>query len=89
MKKIIAAILIGFLIAGAGTDIHYTCTPIDGAKGCASFEKAVMHPADLLNNRQSSLVHFVETFVISSLIVFVILEILTHGKKRQLKGAKV
>jgi len=81
MRKIVAAVLIGFLIAGAGTKIIYTCPPIDGAAGCASLDKAVMHPGDLLRNKQESLVHFSETFVITSLVGFVILELLIREKK--------
>jgi len=83
VRKIIAAVLIGFLIAGAGTKIIYTCAPVDGAAGCAELDKAVMHPADLLNNKQDSLVHFSETFVISSLVGFVILELFSREKKRR------
>lgn len=71
--KIVAAIVVGFLLAGAGTKITYTCAPIDGAAGCASFEKAIMHPSDLLNNKQDSLTHFSEAFVITSLVSFAIL----------------
>jgi hypothetical protein len=86
--RITVAALVGFLLAGAFTHITYTCTPIEGAAGCVSFDKAVMHPNDLLRNKQGSLVHFSETFVITSLVVFVILELLIREKKRRLKGEK-
>lgn len=71
--RIRIAFVVGFLLASIGTKITYTCVPIDGAKGCVSFEKAIMHPSDLLNNRQDSLVKFSTTFVISSLVTFIIL----------------
>jgi hypothetical protein len=85
--RIVAAIVIGFLLAGAGTDIPYTCAPIDGAEGCVSFDKAVMHPSDLLSNKQNSLVIFSTFFVITSLIIFAFLSALRLAQKRETRSA--
>ena len=74
--RIIAAVVIGFLFAGVGTDISYTCTPTDGAAGCASFDKAVLHLGDLIHNKQDSLTHFSVTFAVTSLVVFALLSML-------------
>ena len=84
MRKIVAALLIGFLIAGAGTKIIYACPPV-GTAGCVSFDKAVMHPGDLLRNKQSSLVHFSETFVLTSVIMFALLSVLSVVQTRKVK----
>lgn len=58
------------MLASVTTIITYNCPPIDGAMGCVSFEKAVMHPGDLFNNKQNSLWHFSETFVVVALASF-------------------
>lgn len=70
---IVAAIVVGFLLASATTKITHRCVPVDGAKGCASFSKAMVHPEDLLHNKQNSLVIFSTTFAEVSLFTFVIL----------------
>ena len=82
--KIIVAVLVGFLLAGAFTKITYTCTPIDGASGCVSFDKAVMHLGDLISNKQDSLIHFSITFVVTSFAIFALLSILSMAQKRKL-----
>ncbi|MDQ2973221.1 MAG: hypothetical protein M3Q79_01940 [bacterium] len=79
--RIVTAIVIGFLFAGSRTGITYTCPLIDGAAGCVSFDKAIMHPSDLLNNKQDSLVRFSETFIITSLASFALLSISAWLKK--------
>lgn len=86
--KVIASIVIGFLLASAGTKITYTCTPADGAAGCTSFEKAIMHPSDLLNNKQNSLTHFSKTFAITSLASFALLSILGFVQKKPKSTAR-
>lgn len=80
--RIVAAVAIGLLLAGAGTKITYGCAPIDGAVGCVSFEKAIMHPGDLLGNKQDSLVHFSVAFVVAALVSFVALSIVDVAQKR-------
>ncbi len=80
--RIAVAIVVGFLLAGAATKITYSCAPVDGAAGCVSFDKAIMHPSDLLNNKQDSLVHFSETFVVASLISFAVLSIVDVAQKK-------
>ncbi len=87
--KIAAALAAGFLFAGVGTTIAYECSPIDGAEGCVSYEKAVMHPSDLLHNKQNSLLHFSEIFVISSVVSFAVLNVSMLGKKHGAKGGRV
>ena len=81
--KIVLSLVVGFLFAGVGTKITYTCTPIDGAAACVSYDKAVMHLGDLASNKQSSLVHFLTAFVAASLIIFVLLSILGFVQKRK------
>jgi hypothetical protein len=67
---IVVAVVIGFLLAGVSTKITYTCAPPPGTEGCVSFDKAVMHPQDLLGNKQDSLVQFAKTFTIASVVAF-------------------
>ena len=81
--RIAIALVIGVLFAGAGTKITYTCALVDGAQGCTSFEKAIMHPNDLLDNKQNSLVKFSTTFALTSLIAFAILEAASRAQKRK------
>ncbi len=81
--RIIAAVLVGFLLAGAFTKITYTCMPTGGALGCISFDKAVMHLGDLMSNKQSSLMYFSATFLISSLIIFIILSLFGEARARK------
>lgn len=83
--KIVAVIVIGFLLAGAGTKITYTCSsesrpPDELSSYCTSYEKAVMHPSDLLNNKQDSLTHFSETFILTSLASFALLSIYNQSQ---------
>ncbi len=85
--KIVVSILAGLVLACAGTKITYACAPTDGAAGCVSFDKAVMHLSDLFSNKQDSLVHFFETFVITSLVVFALLNIFGLVQKRTPKPA--
>jgi hypothetical protein len=80
--RIVAAIVIGFLITGAGISNTYSCAPIDGAAGCVSFDKVVMHPNDLLHNRQNSLVRFSSTFAITSLVAFALLNVVRFQQKK-------
>jgi hypothetical protein len=81
--RIVIAVVIGFLFASAGTDIAYMCAPIDGAAGCASFDKALMHPSDLLNNEQNSLRRFSMTFAITSLVAFALLSTVSLAQKKK------
>ena len=76
---------VGFLFASIGTKMTYDCAPIDGFMGCVSFEKAIMHPADLLNNRQNSLVKFTANFAAASLITFALLSIVSLAQRGQSK----
>lgn len=80
--RILVALVIGFLLASVGTKISYNCAPVDGAAGCTSFDKALMHPRDLLNNKQDSLVHFSEAYAISALISFAALSIIGGAQKK-------
>lgn len=86
--RIVVALLIGFLFAGALTKITYPCEPTDGAKGCLSFEKAIMHPNDLINNRQNSLVKFSQSFATVSVGTFVVLGVRSLASKKRLEIGK-
>ena len=85
--RIVVAVAIGFLFAGIGTHITYSCPLTDGAAGCVSLAKAVDHPNDLLHNKQDSLTHFSEIFIITSLSSFAILSIFSLDQKRKPKPA--
>jgi hypothetical protein len=80
--RIVAAIAIGLLFACLFTKIAYTCEPVGGAMGCVLFDKAVMHPGDLLSNKQDSLMNFSKTFMVTSLTTFTLLSIVTLTQKR-------
>lgn len=82
--RIAVAVVVGFLLAGAGTNITYTCEPRAGEEGCASFEKAIMHPNDLFSNKQDSLVQFSTIFAITSLVSFTLLSVIVLAQKRNL-----
>jgi hypothetical protein len=81
--KMMAAVVIGLLLAGAGTKITYTCAPHDGDKGCVSFEKAVMHPNDLFSNKQDSLMQFSKTFTIASVVSFALFSVYSWAKTKK------
>lgn len=81
--RIAVAIVVGVFVAGASTKIVYTCVPIDGAAGCMSFDKAIMHPGDLLNNKQESLVRFSTVFATTSLLGFTVMGIVEAALKKQ------
>ncbi len=80
--RIVVALVVGFLLASAGTKITYSCAPVDGAAGCVLTDKAIMYPSDLLNNKQDSLVRFSEGFAVSSLICFALLSIIDAAWKK-------
>jgi hypothetical protein len=68
--QLLIAIVFGFLMASAFTGLQGSCIstiPGEDSTRCVEFSKAVMHPRDLINNKQNSLTMFVETFAISSL----------------------
>jgi hypothetical protein len=67
------ALIAGVLWAGAFTHITYPCPPLPGDAGCVSYEKAVMHPSDLLSNMQGSLAQFLLKFLVVFAIVLVLL----------------
>ena len=75
--RILAATLIGFLIAGITTKNTCDCPNFvkEPNSGCISFEKVVMHPGDLITNKQNSLVRFSTTFAIGSLASFALLSL--------------
>lgn len=81
--RIVIAVVAGFMLAGAGTKITYTCPPVDGAVGCTSLQKAIVHPEDLLNNKQESLVRFSETIVVTSLASFALFSAYTWFKAKK------
>jgi hypothetical protein len=79
--------LLSLQYAATFTHITYPCKPVDVAMGCESFEKAVMHPKDLFDNKQNSLVYFFQTFGITSLVSFGILSVLCVFKKKSTNQA--
>jgi hypothetical protein len=78
--RIMISIVIGLLLAGGWTDIQYPCPPLDNA-GCVVWESAIMHPSDLISNKQGSLVEASKTFLITSLVSFGLVSVLFRQKK--------
>lgn len=78
--RIIISVLIGFLLAVAWTDIQYSCPPLDNA-GCVVWESAIMHPSDLISNKQGSLVEASKAFLIISIISFGLISVISRQKK--------
>jgi hypothetical protein len=72
---ILVALIDGIVFASIGTKVTYPCPLLPGTAGCVSFEKAVMHPGDLIANYQGSLTHF----LLNLLVVFAIVLILLIG----------
>ena len=79
--RIAVALALGFLFASTTTKIIYPCPLTNGAKGCMSFEKAVMHPNDLRNNKQNSLHNFSMSFAWVSLASFALLSAVSINYK--------
>lgn len=77
--NLLISLLVGFLFAGLTTKVTHTCAPVDGAAGCQSFEKAIVSPTDLLNNRQNSLINFSITFVVTLGITYILLWALSRS----------
>lgn len=70
------AAVFGLLAASTFTLVQSPCTttiPGEDIRHCVEFSKAVMHPNDLLNNKQNSLMKFSKTFVIVSVTSFALL----------------
>lgn len=87
--KVLVAIIVGFLLAGVGTKITYDCAPVDDAAGCVSIDRALMHPNDLLNNKQDSLLRFSEIFSVTALGMYITLVIFQFVyKKSKLKTVR-
>jgi hypothetical protein len=82
--RIMIATVIGLLLATVTTKISYTCAPLadDPSSHCTAFEKAIMHPSDLINNKQDSLTELVGTLAISSLVSFALISIYVSNKKK-------
>lgn len=84
--RIVVALAVGLLLASISTKITYTCIPTDDARDCLSFEKAVMHPDDLLSNKDGSLAQFSTTLVLSSLVIFTLLSAISVVYKKKLRN---
>lgn len=73
--RVILSVAVGFFVASTLTHITYPCTGYFEGIGCVSFEDAIMHPSDLLNNKQDSLTTFASKFAVISLATFTLLSI--------------
>lgn len=83
--RIIIAAVFGFLAAATFTGIQGPCTttvPGENAAQCVEFSKAIMHPNDLFNNTQNSLVNFAMTFAIVSVASFALLSVYSWYQNR-------
>lgn len=81
--KVIISAAIGFSLAGAFSHIQYPCVSLVPGEVCVALEKAVMHPNDLINNKQDSLAKFMRTFAISSLVSFALLSVYSQFKTKK------
>ena len=74
-KYILLALIAGVVFASAATSISYPCLPLinDPGSSCVSYEKAVMHPSDLVSNMQGSLTRFLLDILVGFVIVLVLL----------------
>jgi hypothetical protein len=84
--RILAAMAFGFLMASTFTHLQGPCTttiPSEDGSHCVEFSKAVMHPKDLINNKQDTLTKFVGTLAIGSLAGFALLS--AYGQLRTRK----
>lgn len=61
-------------------DIQYPCPPL-GNSGCVVWESAILHPSDLLSNKQGSLEDAAKTFAVIFIASFVYLQFLVIIKK--------
>lgn len=83
--RLVGAVTIGTLFAGASTKIWYPCQPpTDGPiSTCVALTKAVTHPRDLISNVQGSLVHFLTYLAIGTFITFALFSLV--GRHRMLR----
>lgn len=84
--RILVATVFGFLIASTSTHLQGPCTttiPGENSSRCVEFSKAVMHPRDLINNKQNTLTKFAGTLAISSFVSFALLSV--YGQLRTKK----
>jgi hypothetical protein len=79
--RVVVSVFIGFLLACAWTNIQYQCDPLDN-NGCVAFESAILHPKDLINNKQDSLISFSRYVVLSSVVCLAILTAINASHKR-------
>jgi hypothetical protein len=87
--RVIVSVVVGFLLASTSTLIQGPCTtvpPGENISRCVEFSKAVMHPRDLINNKQGSLADFAGTFAISSLVILALLSTYSQLHKRKSKS---
>ena len=84
--QILIAVVFGFLIASLFTHLQVPCTttiPGENSSHCVEFSKAVMHPRDLINNKQDTLTEFVGTLAVSTLVSFVLLSIYSRLRTKK------
>lgn len=77
LLNVVIAVTVGMLFAGTATKLTYPCPSFVATptSGCLSIEKSIMHPADLIKNKQNSLTKFAREFAVSSLVVFTLLSL--------------
>jgi hypothetical protein len=84
--RVIISAAVGFFFVGAFTNNQYPCTqtiPGEDISHCVSIESAIMHPRDLIHNKQASLTRFSKTFAIVSLGSFALLSIISLAQKKK------
>lgn len=81
----VIAVVVGIAFAGVGTKMTYPCPSFVATptSGCVSIEKSIMHPADLIKNKQNSLTKFAGQFAVSSLVVFTLLSLYSYSQTKK------
>lgn len=82
--RILVAVILGLILASTFTKTQGPCTsstPGEDVAKCVEFSKAILHPNDLLNNNQDSLVNFSKTFASVSVTTFIVFGAYDYCKK--------
>lgn len=84
--RVLISAAVGLFFVGAFVNIQYPCTetlPDENITHCVSIESAIMHPGDLVNNKQDSLTNFVENFFIISFASFALLSVFSQFQTKR------
>lgn len=91
LAKVLAAVAIGLIIASTLTDATYPCNANDMLEGdsiarCIAWDEVVLHPSDLMSNREGSLLRFLTTFVVTALVSYAIISIVSRAYRKKFRS---